>query len=424
MLLCFFCWAAMGMPIGFAMLTSGFLYLLLSGQDVGLIAAQGLNGLFKSFVLLAVPMFIFAAEVMNSSVISERLLKFTSLLVGRLRGGLAHVNVVLSIIFSGMSGSALADAAGPGKLMVNLMLRDQRYTPGFAGAVTAASATIGPIIPPSIPMVLYAVVSNTSIASLFLGGIIPGLLMGLSLMILIHFIARKRDFPVEAPTPKHEVVSTVRDAFPTLMLPVILLGGIYSGAVTPTEAAALAAAYALLLALGFYRSFKLRQLYEVLVQSARSTAIVAITIIGALFFNYVIASEEVAKSISAWIAGIGLSPVAFMLLVNVLFLVLGCFLDTLLMLLVVVPILMPSVNALGIDTVHFGVVIVVNMMIGLITPPYGELLFLISGVTGIRLQAMMKEIFPFIGVLLLTLLLLALFPGITLFLPRYFGYAG
>jgi tripartite ATP-independent transporter DctM subunit len=248
--------------------------------------------------------------------------------------------------------------------------------------------------------------------------------MGLSLMILIHFIARKRDFPVEAPTPKHEVVSTVRDAFPTLMLPVILLGGIYSGAVTPTEAAALAAAYALLLALGFYRSFKLRQLYEVLVQSARSTAIVAITIIGALFFNYVIASEEVAKSISAWIAGIGLSPVAFMLLVNVLFLVLGCFLDTLLMLLVVVPILMPSVNALGIDTVHFGVVIVVNMMIGLITPPYGELLFLISGVTGIRLQAMMKEIFPFIGVLLLTLLLLALFPGITLFLPRYFGYAG
>jgi tripartite ATP-independent transporter DctM subunit len=424
MLLCFFCWAAMGMPIGFAMLTSGFLYLLLSGQDVGLIAAQGLNGLFKSFVLLAVPMFIFAAEVMNSSVISERLLKFTSLLVGRLRGGLAHVNVVLSIIFSGMSGSALADAAGPGKLMVNLMLRDQRYTPGFAGAVTAASATIGPIIPPSIPMVLYAVVSNTSIASLFLGGIIPGLLMGLSLMILIHFIARKRDFPVEAPTPKHEVVSTVRDAFPTLMLPVILLGGIYSGAVTPTEAAALAAAYALLLALGFYRSFKLRQLYEVLVQSARSTAIVAITIIGALFINYVIASEEVAKSISAWIAGIGLSPVAFMLLVNVLFLVLGCFLDTLLMLLVVVPILMPSVNALGIDTVHFGVVIVVNMMIGLITPPYGELLFLISGVTGIRLQAMMKEIFPFIGVLLLTLLLLALFPGITLFLPRYFGYAG
>jgi tripartite ATP-independent transporter DctM subunit len=323
-----------------------------------------------------------------------------------------------------MSCSALADAAGPGKLMVNLMLRDKRYTPGFAGAVTAASATIGPIIPPSIPMVLYAVVSNTSIASLFLGGIIPGLLMGLSLMILIHFIARKRDFPVEAPTPKHEVVSTVRDAFPTLMLPVILLGGIYSGAVTPTEAAALAAAYALLLALGFYRSFNLRQLYEVLVQSARSTAIVAITIIGALFFNYVIASEEVAKSISAWIAGIGLSPVAFMLLVNVLFLVLGCFLDTLLMLLVVVPILMPSVNALGIDTVHFGVVIVVNMMIGLITPPYGELLFLISGVTGIRLQAMMKEIFPFIGVLLLTLLLLALFPGITLFLPRYFGYAG
>jgi tripartite ATP-independent transporter DctM subunit len=424
MLLCFFCWAAMGMPIGFAMLTSGFLYLLLSGQDVGLIAAQGLNGLFKSFVLLAVPMFIFAAEVMNSSVISERLLKFTSLLVGRLRGGLAHVNVVLSIIFSGMSGSALADAAGPGKLMINLMLRDERYTPGFAGAVTAASATIGPIIPPSIPMVLYAVVANTSIGYLFIGGVLPGLFMGAVLMVLIQIIATRRNFPVEAPIARSEIVPTIRDAFPALMLPVILLGGIYSGAVTPTEAASVAAAYALLLAMGFYRALGLAELLQTLIRSARSTAIVAITIIGALFINYVVASEQIPVAFGAWIADSGLPAPLFMLLINVVFLLLGCFLDTLLMLLVIVPIVIPSVHALGIDTVHFGVVIVVNMMIGLITPPYGEMLFLISGVTGIPLHAILKEIWPFLGALFVALITMSLWPDLVLFLPRLAGYEG
>lgn len=420
----FFAAGLIGVPIGLAMIATGFLYLLLSGQDVGLVAAQGLNGLFKSFVLLAVPLFIFAAEMMNAGAISDRLLRFTSLLVGRLRGGLAHVNVVLSVIFSGMSGSALADAAGPGKLMVSLMLRGERYPPGFAGAVTAASATIGPIIPPSIPMVLYAVVANTSIGYLFIGGVVPGLLMAAVLMLLIAVVARRRDFPVETPPPRGEAPAIVRDAFPALLLPVILLGGIYSGAVTPTEAAAVAAAYALLLAVGFYRALGLRELFDILVRSAKATAIVAITIVGALFFNYVVAAEEVAKHVGDWIAHAGLSPLAFLLAVNLLFLVLGCFLDTLLMLLIVVPIVMPSVRALGIDTVHFGVVIVVNMMIGLITPPYGELLFLISGVTGIRLQAIMREIWPFIGALVAALLLLTLVPELTLFLPRWFGYKG
>ncbi len=424
MFVCFFGWAAIGMPIGLAMIASGFLYLLISGQDVGLLAEQGLNRLFKSFVLLAVPMFIFAAEIMNSGAISERLLRFTSLLVGRLRGGLAQINVVLSIIFSGMSGSALADAAGPGKLMINLMLRDQRYTPGFAGAVTAASATIGPIIPPSIPMVLYAVVANTSIGYLFIGGVLPGLFMGAVLMALIHIIATRRNFPIEEPIARADVLPTVRDAFPALLLPVILLGGIYSGAVTPTEAAAVAAAYALLLALGFYRALGLRELLDTLIRSAKSTAIVAITIIGALFINYVVASEQIPEVFGAWIADSGLPAPLFMLLINVVFLLLGCFLDTLLMLLVIVPIVIPSVHALDIDTVHFGVVIVVNMMIGLITPPYGEMLFLISGVTGIPLHAILKEIWPFLGALFIALLVMSLWPGLVLFLPRLAGYEG
>jgi tripartite ATP-independent transporter DctM subunit len=424
MFVCFFGWAAIGMPIGLAMIASGFLYLLISGQDVGLLADQGLNRLFKSFVLLAVPMFIFAAELMNAGAISERLLRFTSLLVGRLRGGLAQINVVLSIIFSGMSGSALADAAGPGKLMINLMLRDQRYTPGFAGAVTAASATIGPIIPPSIPMVLYAVVANTSIGYLFIGGVLPGLFMGGVLMALIHIIATRRNFPVEAPVARSDVLPIVRDAFPALLLPVILLGGIYSGAVTPTEAAAVAAAYALLLALGFYRALGLGDLLETLIRSAKATAIVAITIIGALFINYVVASEQIPEVFGAWIADSGLPAPLFMLLINVVFLLLGCFLDTLLMLLVIVPIVIPSVHALGIDTVHFGVVIVVNMMIGLITPPYGEMLFLISGVTGIPLHAILREIWPFLGALFAALIVMSLWPDLVLFLPRLLGYEG
>ncbi len=420
----FFAGAAIGVPIGHAMIATGFLYLWVHGSDMGLVATQGLNGLFKSFVLLAVPMFIFAAEIMNYPAISDRLLKFTTLLVGRFRGGLAHVNVVLSVIFSGMSGSALADAAGPGKLMISLMTKENRYTPGFAGAVTAASATIGPIIPPSIPMVLYAVVADTSIGYLFMAGIIPGLMMAVSLMVLIHVMATRRNFPTEPPIPRNEIVGTVREALPTLMLPVILLGGIYSGAVTPTEAAAVAAGYALLLAAGLYRALSPKELFGVLVRSSRATAIVAVTIIGALFFNYVVAAEGVAEHVANWIAALGLSPLAFLLVINLLFLLLGCFLDTLLMLLIVVPIVMPSVRALGIDTVHFGVVVVVNMMIGLITPPYGQMLFLISGVSGIRLQAMLREIWPFIGALLAALLLMTMLPDVILFLPRYFGYTG
>jgi len=422
MFVLFFGLCAIGLPIGFAMISSGIAFLALEGRDLGLIADQIMNNLYRSFVLLAVPLFIFAADVMNLGSISDRLLSFAVLLVGRIRGGLAHVNVVLSVIFSGMSGSAIADAAGPGKLMIQLMLRGERYQPGFAGAITAASATIGPIVPPSIPMVLYALVANTSVGYLFLGGVIPGLLMAGCLMLAIAVIARRRGFPVEPPVARSHVVPIVRDAFPALLLPVILLGGIYSGAVTPTEAAALAAAYALLLAMGLYRALSPRALVEVLIGSARATAVVAMVIAGAFLFNYIVSAERVPMALGGWLATVEIPPLAFLLAINLLFLALGCVVDTLLMLLVIVPILMPSVRALGIDTVHFGVVIIVNMMIGLITPPYGELLFVISGVTGIRLQAMIREIWPFLFVLIGALLLMVLFPELVLWLPRQFGY--
>jgi tripartite ATP-independent transporter DctM subunit len=325
------------------------------------------------------------------------------------------------MIFSGMSGSALADAAGPGKLEVDMMVK-AGYSPGFSAALSTTSAIIGPIIPPSIPMVLYGLVSSTSIGYLFIGGVIPGLLLGFAQMGVIVFLARKRNFPIEPRPTRAQALTTLRLASPALLLPAIMLGGIYSGAVTPTEAAAVAAAYALLLAVGFYRTLNFSRLVQVLIDSARSTAVVAITIAGALVMNWVVAAEQLPEVLGQWIQAQDLSPTMFLLMVNVLFLVLGCFLDTLLMLLVIVPILMPTVTALGIDPVHFGVVAVVNMMIGLVTPPMGELLFLISGVSGIELHLIMKELWIFLIVLIILLFVLVLVPDLTLWLPVQMGY--
>jgi tripartite ATP-independent transporter DctM subunit len=418
----FFLWAAMGMPIGFAMLASAFLYLLASGQDIGLVASQSLNGLFRSFVLLAVPLFIVAAEIMNAGTISERLLKFAVLIVGRIRGGLAHVTVVASMIFSGMSGSAIADAAGPGKLMIEMMLKEGRYRPGFAGALAAAAATIGPIIPPSIPMVLYAMVANTSVGYLFLGGFLPGILMGISLMLVIAFVARRDDLPVEPPIQIREVPGILKDSVPALLLPVILLGGIYSGIATPTEAAAIAAAYALLLACVVYRTIGFRQVTQLFVGASRSTAIVALVVAGALLVNYVVAAEQIPNEIGDWIQTLHVSRFGFLLVINLMFLVLGCFLDTLLMLLVIVPIAMPSTTGLGIDKVHFGVTTIVNLMIGMITPPYSELLFVVTGITGISLTAMYRYIWPFIVALVAALVIMLAIPDVVLWLPIQFGY--
>jgi len=373
-------------------------------------------------VLLAVPLFILAADIMNAGTISERLLKFAVLIVGRLRGGLAHVTVVASMIFSGMSGSAIADAAGPGKLMIQMMLKEGRYSPGFAGALAAAAATIGPIIPPSIPMVLYAMVANTSVGYLFLGGVMPGILMGAVLMAVIVIVARRDNLPVEAPVQRNMILPIVGESIPALMLPAILLGGIYSGAVTPTEAAAVATAYALLLACGLYRAVGLKELAQLSTGAARSTSVVALVVAGALLINYVVASEQIPNKIGAWIATLHVSGFTFLLIINLLFLVLGCFLDTLLMLLVIVPIAMPSIRSLGIDTVHFGVTTIVNLMIGMITPPYSELLFVVTGITGIPLTSMYRHIWVFIVALTVALFLMLAFPQIVLWLPMAMGY--
>ncbi|MGH8702442.1 MAG: TRAP transporter large permease subunit, partial [Burkholderiales bacterium] len=282
----------LGLPVGHAMIAGSILYLYAKGLDMGTAAEQLLNGMYTSYVLLAIPLFILAAEFMNSGSIMDRLLRFCNALVGRFRGGLAQVNVVQSIVFASMSGSALADAAGSGKIMQTLMTKDGKYTASFAAALTAASAVIGPIIPPSIPLVLYALVSDASIGFLFLGGVVPGILIGLVQMGLIAFTARRRNFPVEERVPLRELLRITWEAFPALMMPVILLGCLYSGITTPTEAAATAAAYALLISAFLYRSISWGDVYQSLAKGARITISIGMLIAGALVFNYVVTAEN------------------------------------------------------------------------------------------------------------------------------------
>ena len=423
-LLTLFGLAGIGTPIGYSIILASVVYLGMAGLDVALAGEKILQGLYKSFVLLAVPLFIVAANIMNAGTISDRLLNFCVAAVGRFRGGLGHVNVVASLIFSGMSGSAVADAAGIGKIIIEMMTKGGRYSRGYAAAITAATATIGPIIPPSIPMVLYALVSNSSIGALFLAGILPGLVMGAVLMGMNTYISTKREFAMEEPVPLRKLPKVTANAFPALLMPVILLYGIYGGVTTPTEAAAVAAFYALLLAAVFYRALTVKSLYEILVESARASASVGVVIGGALILNFIVISENIPGMMSNYLTGIDMHPLLFLLMVNVLVLFLGCVLDATTIILVIVPLFIPACKALGIDLVHFGVLVVVNSMIGLITPPYGILLFVINAVTGIPLKEIIGEIWAFLAVLIAALLLLILTPDLVLWLPRLFGYQG
>jgi tripartite ATP-independent transporter DctM subunit len=411
------------MPIGFSMLAAGIGYLLVKGQDLGLVAEQIGNGLYNSYVLLAVPMFIFAANIMNAGTVSERLFDFCRILVGRLPGGLAQVNVLVSVIFSGMSGSAIADAAGPGLVTIRQMQKRPEYSRGFAGAVVVAAATLGPIIPPSIPMVIYALVSGASVGALFLGGVLPGALMAILMMAVIHGIATRRQMPREARIPLREwPLIFYRGALP-LSMPIVLLGGIYSGAFTPTEAAAVAALHALILAGVIYRALSWRSFWGVVMESTRGSAVVTLILAGSFMLNYAFTAEGVPQAMAEWVNSMHLSQLGFLLLVNLLFLVLGCFLDVSVLLLVFVPMLLPAAKLLGVDLVHFGVLVVLNMMIGLIHPPFGMLLFVTKALTGIPIGEMMKEGWPFLVMLLLLLLAMTVFPQIVLWLPQAMGYA-
>jgi tripartite ATP-independent transporter DctM subunit len=414
--------AFMGLPMGASMITGSILYLLMRGQDMGIAAEQLLNGMYTNYIMLAVPLFILAAEIMNSGSLSERLLNWCNAVVGRFRGGLAQVNILQSIVFAGMSGSAIADAAGSGKMMQYMMTKDGKYTPSYAAALTAATAVIGPIIPPSIPMVLYALVADTSIGYLFLGGVVPGLLMAGAMMLQVAVTARLRSFPVEQPVPLRQLPRITWYALPVLLMPAVLMFGIYGGVTTPTEAAAVAAFYALIVSVVVYRAVKLPDLYRSVLSSAKTTASIGMLIAGALVFNYVVTVENIPRTISATLLAWDLDPVMFLIAVNILLLLLGCVLEGTTILLVIVPVLIPTAQALGIDMVHFGVVVVINIMLGLITPPYGLLLFIMTRIADTPMRALVADVAPFLIGLIVALLVFTFVPDTVLWLPRLFGY--
>jgi C4-dicarboxylate transporter, DctM subunit len=414
----------LGLPISYSMIAASILYLLLTGLDIGTSAEQILNGLMNSYVLLAVPLFLFSAELMNLSKMTDHLLAFCDMLVGRFKGGLGHINVVQSIIFSGMSGSAIADLAGTGRISIDMMTKNNRYPVSYAAAITAASAVIGPIIPPSIPMVVYALISETSVGYLFIGGVIPGLLMALAQMAVNSYMAHKHNFPVEKPIPLREWPGITWKATPALMMPVLLLGGIYGGVTTPTEAAAVAAAYAIVVGYVCYRNFGWRETHAAIISSARSTSSIGMLIAGALIFNYVVTVEQIPELVKQLLAGYEMSAGWFLFWVNVILLALGCVLEGTTIILVILPIFIPTAKALGIDLVHFGNVTIFNIMIGLITPPYGLLLFIISAISGAPLRHIIRDSLPFVYAMLVALVIITYVPETVLWLPRMMGYKG
>ncbi len=413
--------AVLGAPLGLAMLTAGYVYLISSHQDVGLVVDQTMNGLYNSYLLIAVPMFIFVANIMNASGVIERLMAFGAAMVGHFPGGLAQVNVVTNLIFSGMSGSAVADASGPGLVLARMMAKQGRYPRGFAAATSVVSATLGPLMPTSIPMIFYALIANASVGAMFLGGLVPAGLMALSLMIVIAGIARRRDFPREKRTTWSQTPAVLGRALPAIALPGILLGLIYSGITTPTEAAAIAATYALLLALIVYRTLSLSQLLAVISDTVRATAMIALIMSGAFVFNYAVANEGVPQLIQSTLLRWNLSPTAFLLCVDLLMLLLAVVLDEVTILLVIVPLLVPIAQGLNINLIHFGIVVVLNMMVGLTLPPHGLLLFVMSGLTRTPLAEIFREMPPFIMAMLAIVIAVTLVPEIALWLPREAG---
>ncbi|HDN84553.1 MAG TPA: TRAP transporter large permease [Candidatus Aerophobetes bacterium] len=417
---------AMGYPIALGMFVSSVLYLLLSHIDLSLIVDNMVLKFESNFVLLAVPLFIFTAKVMNAGKITNRIFDLAQDALGSLRGGLGYVNIVASIIFAGMSGSEIADVAGLGTVEIKAM-KDAGYDGPFACAVTCASATIGPIIPPSIPMIIYSMLSGASVGYLFLGGFIPGFLLGGTLMVVVYVLSVKRNYPRGKKIPFKKFVKGFVKSFPALMAPVLLLYGIYGGIFTPTESAGIVAAYVVILSLFVYRTLGLKELYKVIIDTVVSTGYISFIIAGAFMLSYVVAREEIPNLVANVFISLGLTSSKWITLlsINGLFLILGCFLDVSAIQLIIIPILLPLVKNVGIDLVHFGVITTFNLMIALDTPPYGETGFITSAISGTPLHKVVKEmLLYFIPCEIAALMLVTYLPDLVLWLPRLAGYAG
>ena len=407
------------MPVSLSMLAASITYFLVSGRDLGQVFSVMSGNMYSNYTMLAAPLFIFMANVMNEGEITDKLFKFCNGLFGRLRGGTAQVNVSASLIFSGMTGSAIADASGIGLMEIEQM-KKEGYDPEFSCALTAASATVGPIFPPSIPMVIYAMLSGASIGKLFMGGMIPGIFLSVLLMIYVAILSAKRKYPRGVQMLRREFLRVTVGALPALFTIVLLLGGIYLGVVTPTEAGALASAYAILISILIYRNLGPAKLWKIIKKSAANTATLALLAGTSMLFSYIISLEQVPGAVSRLVMGITDNKYIFLFVVNVVFILLGCVLDVSTIQLVFVPMVLPLVKAFGIDLVHFGVVICLNMMIGLSTPPFGMLLFIVAGLGKTSIKGIIREIVPMILVMIGLLFLITYVPQIVMWIPDNF----
>lgn len=406
----------LGFPVAIALAGSSALFIIFNGSPPPMVVAHRMINGVDSFPLLAVPFFILAGNLMNTAGITERIFNFALALVGWMRGGLGHVNVGASVIFAGMSGAAVADAGGLGAIEIKAM-RDAKYDVGFAVGVTAASSTIGPIIPPSLPMVIYGVVAGASIGQLFAAGFIPGLVMAVSLMLMIAWFARRRNFPRDQPFYLPTLFRSFRRAFLSLMTPVIIVGGILSGAFTPTEAAVAACAWALVLGLIVYRTLTIRRFLRVSFDTIETTAVVLLVVGAAAIFAWILTSNRVPEQFAGMLLSISDRPWVILLLINLILLLVGCFMETVAAITILVPVLLPVAVQMGIDPVHFGVIMVLNLMLGLLTPPVGMVLYVLARVAKIPFERCVVATAPFLIPLVLVLLLITFVPAVTMWLP-------
>ncbi|OCW58099.1 TRAP transporter large permease [Hoeflea olei] len=413
-----------GLPVFFGMLAAPGLLLWLNGQerDIALLYRNVYTGM-DSFPLMAIPFFMLAGELMNRGGITMRIVEFSQALIGHLKGGLAHVNILSSMLFAGLSGSAVADVSALGSMLIPAMEKNG-YTRRFAAAVTAASSVIGPIIPPSGIMIIYAYVMGESVAALFLAGILPGILVGVGLMIVVALMARQNDFPAasaRASWPEKGRASL--KAFYPLMTPVIILGGILGGVFTPTEASAVAAVYAFIVALFILKTMGWADLPQVLTKAAMTTSVVLLLVGAAMAFKTVVSLSHAPEIMAAFILGLTDEPLLLLFLINLLLFVVGMFLDAGPAIIILAPILAPIFTELGVHPVHFAIIMSVNLTVGLATPPMGLVLFITSSVSGEKVETIAKAILPFLAVEILVIFLITFVPQISLFMPQLFGFA-
>lgn len=417
----FFGSLVLGLPIAFCLGLTSLVAVYLLDVPLRLIAQRMFTGM-DSFPLMAVPFFVLAGDLMNVGGTTRGLINFANVLVGRIRGGLAHTNVVASMFLAGISGSAVADASAIATIMVPGMVK-AGYGKGFAAALTAASSTMGPIIPPSIFMVIMGVTTGLSIGALFAAGFIPGVLLGVSMMALSYYLAVKRDYPKDPePFSVERVGKALVDAGPALLAPVIIIGGILGGVFTPTEAAVVAVFYALLVGGCYYRALNFRNVTAVIVNSATTTAVLLFIIGTANIFAWVLTAEQVPQRIAAQMLALTRDPYLILLLINLFLIMVGMFMEGGAAIIILAPTLMKVTDAVGIDPLHFGFLMVLNIVVGLLTPPMGVCLFVVSGVTGESLSNIIREVLPFILVELAVLLLATYFPAMVMIVPRFFGY--